>query len=257
VTQLQLLNLALLMVAEGLELDRPSTLSKFKYHTIKALGFPDVNLVSSSSTGAMGVSFGRGAPVPGPSSFVALAGLKRVLDCPKQVMVRLAEKPPTDQVAATELVGSAFLDVVPAFLNSGLDFGRLTYVQLRDALECIAITVYKHTIADSDTKLSDVLVAAIRTATKLLLEDTTSYDNKLLILLICTSFLNRHQRLAVTILLHQIPVVCAMMVAHRDDGLVAQATVFLQSAFTKFGTNGLFALLFKVSPPFYFSKRPS
>lgn len=231
------------MIAEGFELDKPSTLAKIKYHTFKALGFSDVSLNPSAAGGGVQITFGRAVPVVGEASLPVLASIKRVLDCSKLVMARLTTERSPDQIAAaTELAGAAFVDVVPLLINAGVDFGSLTYVQLRDILECLSIVVYKHSFDESASSI----VPAIKSLAPLLLLDTTSYDNRLLILLVSTSFLKRYDSLGAGIILHQIPIVLQLLVAHPDDALAGQARTFLQMAFLKFSLKGLFLNLFKV-----------
>mgnify|MGYP001585797641 FL=1 len=178
------------MVAEGIELDRPSTLVKIKYHVLKAFGFQDVSLRPLVHGGSPGVFFAPGAPTLQSTSLATLASLKRVLDCSKHVMTRMwAERSHGEQESANDLVGSAFLDVVPAFVNSGVDLGSLTYIQLRDTLECLAISIFKHNLT-GQAKLD--VFEAVRGVTTLLVSEQTAYDNRVLVLLTCTSLLKKY-----------------------------------------------------------------
>ncbi|KAL8281141.1 hypothetical protein RQP46_006499 [Phenoliferia psychrophenolica] len=241
---LQLLNCALLMVAEGLELDRPSTLVKIKYHALKALGFQDVSLRPSVNGGVTGVTFALVEPIVRPASLATLASLKRVLDCSKHVMTRMwSERTGNEHESANDLVGSTFLDVVPALVNSGVDLDSFTYIQIRDVLECLAISIFKHNLA-GHAKLD--VYEAVRRVTALLLAENTAYDNRILILLTCTSLLRKFD--VVDILPHQVLVVAQMMAQRDGDALWAQGTLFLHTAFQKFATKGLFLLLFKLIP---------
>ncbi|KAM0750456.1 hypothetical protein T439DRAFT_381136 [Meredithblackwellia eburnea MCA 4105] len=243
---LQLLNVALLMVAEGIELDRPSTLVKIKYHVFRALGFENVTLKPSQSNGTLQVALGPFAPARLPSSSLStLASLKRALDCSKQALSYRDGPPGETAGSSQDLIGSAFLDIIPALIQSGIGFDKFTFLQLRDSLECLSISVFKHNLTG---RMKSSVVQSVKTLTDALTSDNTSYDNRILILVTCTSLLRRYDLDTVDILLHQILVVCRAMATHNGDGLWVQGALFIQTAFQKFSTKGLSVLLLKTIP---------
>lgn len=247
---LELVHLAMMMVAEGIEVNSPSTLIKIKYHALKFIGFSDVSLNGAGTgvgRGALEIRFGRAGPEPGPSFAVILTTLKRVLDCSRQ----LVEHKLTQDKAAVAvgskvnpLVGAAFVDVIPSIVLAGTPLDRLDYGQLKDLLESLVIILYKHDI-EGDVRLVDGVVTSVRAVTDLLLRDTTTHDHKLLILTIASTLLSRYEHLTKPIAVHQILVISQVVAQHPDDTIVALASSFLTTAFTRFGGQGLFPLLFR------------
>lgn len=243
---MQLLITALGYIAEGF--GQQTIHEKIKYHTLRALGFPDVGLRSVG--GSIEATCAGSIPSLGPTSFSTLASLTKVLDSAKGLSREAVGSRPDfeDRKADMVLVGATFLDIVPTLIISGFDLTSLSYLQLRDILECLAISIFKHAIHEKEV-LCQGVVEALRRVINLVLLPTTSYDNRLLILVLSTMFLNRYEKLNVPILLHQI-LVLVQLVSNdsKDDGILRQATFFCQSAFLKFGTKGLYVLLFKNIP---------
>ena len=239
---LELTHLGMLMVAEGIEVTSPATLVKLKYHALKFLGFTDVSL-----TPGLTVQFGRAVPEPGPTSGVILTALKRVLDCPKQLVEQKLTQEKVTGPAGPKmhpLVGASFVDVIPSIVLAGTNLERFDYAQLRDLLECLAIILYKHNF-DSEARLADGVVISVRAVTDLLLRDSTTHDHKLLILSLAASLLHRHEQLTKPVAVHQILVVSQLMAQHPDDAVAVPASAFLTTAFSRFGGQGLFPLLFR------------
>lgn len=205
-----------------------------------SLGFTNVKL-QPSSKGKIHVTFNHSLKQLNSHSFSVLANLKRVVDSSKRSQ---AVQSLETTIKTNELIGTHFLNIVPSILSSAIDLSSLTYLQLRDALEILAITIYKHSLPNH---LAELVVSALHSISNLLIKNI-SYDNRLLILLIFTSFLRREERSASTpILLNQILITIQAISLHNDDGFTTQATTFLELAFQLFFLKGLSVLLFKVS----------
>lgn len=221
------------MLEEGIQVDRASTASKIKYHVYRALGFPDVSLRPSLSSGAVDVVVGTGPPRLESTSHMVLASLKRVLDCPK------ARKAGDEK----HLVGSDFVDVIPTLVLSTVELPSCSF--LRQVLECLSISLYKHDLGPATTSFVDT----VRSITDLLPIATISHDNRLLILDILFLFLDAHETASSSIVLHQILVVARVVASGQDHALTRDGIKFMRMAFVKFGLGGLFTPLFKVSLP--------
>jgi hypothetical protein len=247
-TQLQMVVLSQEMVADSVPID-PWDLVKLKFHVAIGLGFRDAKLRESMPPGSLEVSYGELDPKDSSALMTCLSGLKRVLDVSKQISwPRMS----SDAEPMRELVGAVFVEVVVRVICSDIDLAKLPYLPLRDLLDCLLIVVYKHELQSKTAHSSPAaegITDAIRRVTALLPSEAVAFDNRLLIIAISSAALERYPKLVISILGRQILAFAQMMgsdVRQREDALFVQGKTFLQSAFSKYATNGLFVLLFKV-----------
>jgi hypothetical protein len=239
------------MIADGVAID-PWDLVKLKFHVAMALGFRNAKLRESLPPGSLEVDFGDR---DSSASLTCLASLKRVLDVSKQVTwPRMSN----DAESVQELVGASFVEIL-VHVISGVDLAKIPNLQLRDLLDCLLIVVYKHELEKKTVHSAFAapgIIDAVRRVCTILPSEAVSLDNRLLVISISSTMLEHYPRLIVSILGHLILTIARMMgsdTLQKEDVLFVQGKTFLQSAFSKYATNGLFVLLFKVIVFFFCS----
>ena len=216
-----------------------------KYHLTKAIGFSKGVLQQSAGSTDATVAFGDLLASDANHTLAMFSGLKRLLDSPKQKLG------PASGVRGTTrgftLIGAPFVDVVPRFLASDIPLGDLPVLNIRAALDCLFIIVYKHDLEDN-ADLASTMLAAVKRATLLLLDPRILREARALVFSICSCVLKRFPKLVVSILGDQIMTCLAFLERHagKEDPDLAQVLAFLHAAFRRYNSSGLFILLFRV-----------
>lgn len=249
--KLDFLVLGLQSAADGNETDK-YTLRKLKYHTVRLVGFSDAKLASSErdNRSDLECKFSLITEMDETRSVACFSSLKRVLDSPNRILQHTSEQIERSD-GNRDLIGSIFADISPIVLSSSIDISTLSYLQIRNLLDCMSIIIYKHDLEGrKNFDLAAHVVGAVKAITRLVELTDVPYDLRLFALSICSTFLHRWPEMTVNILGNQIMSVGYMMakVKSEEDTLYVQGKSFLQTAFVKFATKGLFVLIFKLLP---------
>ncbi|KAL7409186.1 hypothetical protein BDY24DRAFT_419079 [Mrakia frigida] len=239
--RIQLLDLALLWVGDGIQIDLFSLL-KVKHHVIKTIGFEHCEIFCIQFSNLDRFT---------PAALSVVSGLKRVLDCHHHLdlspsamgVVYLDEDHPS-----SHLVGAAFIDVVISVVNSKVGIKNLPYLEQRCWLESFLIIVYKHDFeSDSLVHLEAPLLEALKTITYL--SPSISPDNQQIIITTCKILLDQWDEAVVAKVISRLISNVSRLLnsfgLESTGTLAIQARSFIRSALKKFGERGVYLLQFK------------
>ncbi|KAI0748219.1 hypothetical protein C8Q80DRAFT_1104066 [Daedaleopsis nitida] len=248
--QTSLVSLSLRMVAEGISIDVGSLL-KLKEHLARTIGFTEVALISTGNS-SFYVKFSSLYSVP-EAAYPCLNEMMLALDSAQPYNLApsaMGARPSDDEVAASLLVGSVFVDL---FLETFYHCERIETIPaltLKNMLKSLIIVIYKH---DFDSRPLKPFQAAFRRAIKrtldLLLVDL-SYDIRQLVLTTCHAFIKRWPHLIGNFVCDAIESAINLMVRldyqqNGEDILVDQTRNFLRTILGLYAFSGVFYLLCK------------
>ena len=190
--QVSLLSLALRMLSSGIAVDRTSLL-RIKHQLVCVLGFKTVSMVPTANGRSFHIQFTDFEFVP-ETSLVCLNDLMLVLDSaqPYELAPSMMGGPfAEDEMTASLLIGSVFVDVLIELYVSSDDMASLPFITSKNALKSLIIVLYKH---DFDSRPLRHLQASLRKAVRrtldIVLEDV-NYELRQLALTICQIFIKR------------------------------------------------------------------
>lgn len=179
------------MVAEGISIDIGSLL-KLKEHLARTLGFTEVALIATGNS-AFYVKFSSLYSVP-EAAYPCLNEMMLAMDSAQPYNLApsaMGARPSDDEVAASLLVGSVFVDLFLETFYHCEQIEKIPALTLKNMLKSLIIVIYKH---DFDSRPLRPFQAELRRAVKrtldLLLVDL-SYDIRQLVLTTCHAFIKR------------------------------------------------------------------
>ncbi|KAF7976726.1 hypothetical protein HWV62_5909 [Athelia sp. TMB] len=247
--RVSILLLSLKMIASGGNIDIFSIL-KIKFHLAQVLGFSDVTIVPASNGHAFHVRLGQFGDLP-ESGLPCITYLPAVFDAAhpfELAPTAMGGNYSDDETTFSMLVGSIFVDVLLHTFVEMPELATLPVLAVKSMLESLMIILYKHDLDVKPLKhLYVVLVKAVRRALELV-QDELCYEIRQLALSVVQAFIKKWPTLRGGFIADAVEVVIKLIVSLDHDGediLVGQAKSFLESTFTAFSANGLFALLCK------------
>ncbi|KAF8326124.1 uncharacterized protein EI90DRAFT_3071593 [Cantharellus anzutake] len=244
-----LVSLSLQFIGDGIRVD-VFTVLKIKHHLARVLSFSESRLMQNVN-GTVHIHLGSITSIP-PTAYPCISSLKRAIDGPG--MVDLAPSAmgfkTVTEANAPCLAGSVFDDIVIAVITS-IDVVQLPYLVARSWLEIVVIIILKH---DFDHPALHPLNSRLVDTVKRLVDNIRKDVNQELCQLslsVSHALLQTRGNWATKILSRQIFAISSMVVdldLKPEHVLVAQGIAFLESAFEKFVTSGLFKSLFKNDP---------
>ncbi len=180
------------MIAEGIPIEVNSLL-KLKEHLARTLGFVEVAMIAVGNTNNFFVKFGSLDTVPEPA-YPCLNELMLALDSAQPYNLlssSMGGRYSDDEVAASLLVGSIFVDLfLETFIHCN-DIESIPSLILKNMLKTLIIVIYKHDFDSRPLKpFQGQLRRAVKRALDLLLVDL-SYDIRQLVLTACHAFIKR------------------------------------------------------------------
>ncbi|TFK89146.1 hypothetical protein K466DRAFT_545801 [Polyporus arcularius HHB13444] len=249
--QNSLVSLSLRMIAEGIPIEVNSLL-KLKEHLARTLGFVEVAMIAVGNTNNFFVKFGSLDTVPEPA-YPCLNELMLALDSAQPYNLlssSMGGRYSDDEVAASLLVGSIFVDLfLETFIHCN-DIESIPSLILKNMLKTLIIVIYKHDFDSRPLKpFQGQLRRAVKRALDLLLVDL-SYDIRQLVLTACHAFIKRWPHLIGNFVVESIESTMTIMekmdyLHNGDDVLIDQTRNFLRTILGLYAFSGVFYLLCK------------